>query len=113
MPVDPARPKEADCLLSVIAAHIFLWRGTSDGFAEGVSFDSSVIRKGRQELKPQYQETGAFYVLRTEGFLAAGNRFFGRVALFEMPPEKSVDIDGSLDLELAEFLVTRNTRHSE
>ena len=64
-------------------------------------------------LEPQYRETGAFYVLRTEGFIVARNRFFGRMALFEMPPERSVDIDEPLDLDLAEFLIARNAGHSE
>ena len=111
--VEELLSKEADCLLSVTTDLVFLWRRTADGFANNVGFDMSVMRKGRQELEPQYRETGAFYVLRTEGFIAAGNRFFGRAALFEMPPEKSVDIDGPLDLELAEFLIARNARHSE
>jgi CMP-N-acetylneuraminic acid synthetase len=105
--VEELLAKEADCLLSVIATHVFLWRRTADGLAESVGHDSNVIRKGRQELEPQYRETGAFYVMRTDGFIAARNRFFGRIALFEMPQERSVDIDTQLDLELAEFLIGR------
>jgi len=100
--------QEADSLLSVFPTHVFLWRRTSDGLAESVGHNSNVIRKGRQELEPQYREVGAFYVMRTDGFIAARNRFFGRVALYEMPPERSVDIDTPLDLELAEFLFSRN-----
>jgi len=105
--VEELLAKEADCLLSVIATHVFLWRRTADGLAESVGHDSNVIRKGRQELEPQYRETGAFYVMRTDGFIAARNRFFGRIALFEMPQERLVDIDTQLDLELAEFLIGR------
>ena len=100
--------QEADCLLSVFPTHIFLWRRTADGFAKSVGHDSNVMRKGRQELEPRYRETGAFYVMRTDGFIAARNRLFGRVTLFEMPPERSVDIDTPLDLEFAEILFSRN-----
>ncbi len=106
--VEELLAKEADCLLSVIATHVFLWRRTADGFAESVGHDSNVMRKGRQELEPRYRETGAFYVMRTDGFIAARNRLFGRVTLFEMPPERSVDIDTPLDLEFAEILFSRN-----
>ncbi len=108
--VEELLAKEADCLLSVIATHVFLWRRTADGFAESVGHDSNVMRKGRQELEPRYRETGAFYVMRTDGFIAARNRLFGRVTLFEMPPERSVDINLQLDLEFAEFLFSRNER---
>jgi N-acylneuraminate cytidylyltransferase len=111
--IEMLQAQKADCLVAVVPTYDFLWRRMADGSTQAINHNPSVIRKGRQELEPQYRETGAFYMLRTEGFLAAGNRFFGRVALFEMPPERSVDIDGSLDLELAEFLIARNARHSE
>jgi len=111
--IEVLQAQKADCLVTVVPTHDFLWRRMADGSAQAINHDSSVIRKGRQELEPQYRETGAFYVLRTEGFIAARNRFFGRVVLFEMPLERAVDIDDLLDLELAEFLAARNVRHSE
>ena len=107
------RAQKADCLVTVVPTYDFLWRRMAGGVAQAINHDANLIRKGRQEMEPQYRETGAFYVLRTEGFIAARNRFFGRIVLFEMSPEKSVDVDGPLDLELAEFLGARNVRHSE
>ncbi len=111
--IEALQAQKADCLVTVVSTYDFLWRRMADDSAQAVNHDSSDIRRGRQELEPQYRETGAFYVLRTEGFIAAGNRFFGRIALFEMLPEKSVDVDDLLDLELAEFLAARNVNHSK
>ncbi len=111
--IEALQAQKADCLITVAPTCDFLWRRKGDGSAQAIAHDSSAIRKGRQVLEPQYRETGAFYVLRTEGFIVARNRFFGRMALFEMPPERSVDIDEPLDLDLAEFLIARNAGHSE
>ena len=111
--IEALQAQKADCLVTVVSTYDFLWRRRADGSAQAINHDSSGVRKGRQELEPQYRETGAFYVFRTEGFIAAGNRFFGRTALFEMPLEGAVDVDDLLDLDLAEFLAARNIKRSE
>jgi YrbI family 3-deoxy-D-manno-octulosonate 8-phosphate phosphatase len=50
---------------------------------------------------PEYAETGAFYVFRTDAFLAARHRFFGRIAVQPVPPDHALEIDDAADLERA------------
>lgn len=94
----------ADSALAVTPFHHFLWRRHDDGEAEGINHDKSV-RLRRQDKEPQFLETGAVYVMRTPGFKAAQHRFFGKTALYAMPPERCLEIDEPEDLLVAETLM--------
>jgi N-acylneuraminate cytidylyltransferase len=90
----------AECALSVAPNHGFLWRMESDGIAQGINHDETQPRKRRQELEPQYLETGAIYVMRVAPFRAVGRRFCGRVVavpIAHIAPE----IDSEDDLRVA------------
>lgn len=93
---------EDDVVFSVVPSHAFLWRDSPDG-AEGVNHESSV-RPRRQEREPEYRETGAFYVMRTDGFREAGHRFFGRVGMLRVPDAHAIEIDDPADLALARVI---------
>lgn len=90
---------ESDSVFAARRTHAFLWRRTSTS-AEGINHDES-YRLRRQDSEPQFQETGAFYVLRVAGFRAAGFRFFGRIGIAVVPELTAIDIDTETDLELA------------
>lgn len=90
---------ESDVVFAARNTHAFLWRLTESG-AVGVNHDAS-FRLRRQDLEPQFQETGAFYVMRAAGFRAAGFRFFGRVGVVIVNELSAVEIDSADDLELA------------
>ena len=94
----------ADSLLSAGRTHGFLWRQGGDGQALGVNHDPA-FRPRRQDREPEYLESGAFYLLRVAGFRQARHRFFGRVLLHEMPPERIWEIDEPADLAVAEALL--------
>ncbi|BCW97597.1 MAG: transferase [Armatimonadota bacterium] len=96
--------ENADSCLSVAAFHSFLWRNMPDNSAEGINHDKS-FRPRRQEMEPQYRETGAVYVMRTEGFLAARHRFFGKTVLYVVDGERCLEIDEPVDVEIAEVLM--------
>jgi YrbI family 3-deoxy-D-manno-octulosonate 8-phosphate phosphatase len=102
--VDLVRLGECDVAFSVTRADTHLWRNGPDG-PEGVNHDAGVRRR-RQDREPEFTETGAFYVMRTRGFLDHGHRFFGRIRLVEVDPGDSLEIDTVDDLRLAELLVT-------
>lgn len=93
------RAGECDVVLAARPTHAFLWRDSPDG-AAGVNHDHSV-RLRRQDSEPQFQETGAFYVMRAAGFLEAGFRFFGRIGLGIVPELTAIEIDTEDDLALA------------
>jgi CMP-N-acetylneuraminic acid synthetase len=90
-----AKPHPAQC-----------WQVGADGAAQ--SFLPGVDPwKPRQAMAPALALNGAVYAVWLERFLAEpGHGFlFGRYSLFEMPSERSVDIDTPLDLALAELLL--------
>jgi N-acylneuraminate cytidylyltransferase len=91
-----------DVVFAATRTHAFLWRPDPDG-ASGVNHDPS-FRPRRQDRDAQFQETGAFYVMRTAGFLAAGFRFFGRVGIAEVDPARALEIDTERELEVASLL---------
>jgi len=94
---------KADCVFAVTEAHSFLWREDDDGVAQPVGHDPS-YRLGREALPTTFKEIGAFYFMRTRGFLEARHRFFGQLKVFEIPNERAIDIDSHHDLIVADLL---------
>jgi len=71
----------ADCALSVIEDHTFLWQHDADGFGQGVNHIATKQRKRRQDLPPAFRESGAIYCVDRAAFERTGMRFCGKVAL--------------------------------
>jgi len=93
---------EADVAFSAFETYAFLW-AERDGGAVGVNHDHS-FRPRRQDREPHFQETGAFYVMRADGFERAGFRFFGRVAIQPVSEDWAIEIDTPAELERARLL---------
>lgn len=100
--VGRVRRGEFDSSFSGVPVHEFLWHVT-DGLAAGVNHDYR-SRPRRQDRKQEYRETGAFYVMAWDGFLAHRHRFFGRVGLQEVAPVTAIEIDEPQDVEIARAL---------
>jgi YrbI family 3-deoxy-D-manno-octulosonate 8-phosphate phosphatase len=96
--------ERADCALAVTPFHYFLWRQDQQEGGVGINHDKR-IRPRRQDREAQFLETGAVYVMRTEGFLQAKHRFFGKTAMYVMPQERCLEIDEPVDFLLAEVLL--------
>lgn len=92
----------ADSLLSVTEKREFHWR--VDGGRAIPAWDIS-HRPRRQKLEPIYVENGAIYITRSPIYREQKNRLGGKMVLYPMPPERSVDIDEPFDLRLAEGLL--------
>lgn len=103
---------QADTCLSVVPFHHFLWSADSPEGATGINHDKSV-RLRRQDMQPQYLETGAIYVMRTEGFLKTKHRFFGKTVIYTMPKERHVDIDDPVDFRIAELLLREHMEREQ
>lgn len=95
----------SDVAFSVVRTEQHVWRLGPDG-PEGVNHDKR-RRQRRQDRAPEFIETGAFYAMRTHGFLEHGHRFFGRLEMVEVSPRDALEIDTEHDLRLAEELLTR------
>ncbi len=95
---------QADTALTVTPFHYFLWESQGNGEAIGINHDKS-IRLRRQDRSCQYLETGAVYVMRTEGFIKHKHRFFGKTVFHVMPRERVFEIDEPCDFQIAEALL--------
>lgn len=84
---------------SVTAWHGFLWWARG----EGVNHDAASPRQRRQDLEPQYLETGAIYAMRTKAFKREKNRFCLPTRPIEIA-SLSPEIDEPSDLEWCNLL---------
>lgn len=91
--------------LTVIDDHSFLWTANGKGEGTGINHDAAVQRARRQDLPPQYRESGQGYAFRRKAFEVLRTRFCPPVALVRTthPP---LEIDEPLDLVLAECIAT-------
>lgn len=95
---------ERDVVFSGAPTHVFLWRDDADAdSAIGVNH-AAALRLRRQDREPEYLETGAFYVFTTDGFRAAGHRFFGRIGIQPVDADHAIEIDDAADLERAKAI---------
>ena len=94
-----------DVVFSAVEDHSFLWRLDDDAEAVAVGHDKA-FRPRRQDRAKHFNETGAFYVMRTAGLLESGHRFFGRVGIEEVPPEHAREIDDMSDLTLVRAIAS-------
>jgi len=91
---------EADVVVSVAQYHRFQWQMDASGLLTAVGHDQH-RRPRRQELANRYVETGAFYLMRTRGFMESRFRFFGKVVGCETDVSRMMEIDDPMDLEFA------------
>lgn len=70
-------------------------------------FKAADVEKQSQDLPPLYVPNGAVNVMKTAVFLRETTFFVAKAAPYILPPERAVDIDEPLDLEWAEFLLSR------
>ena len=99
----------ADSAFTAAPWHGFPWvqrPGPAGTVLEPVGHDHT-RRPLRQERLGLFLEVGAVYALDVAGFLRARHRFFGRVALYPIPRERSLEIDDETDWLLAEALLRR------
>jgi len=104
---------DADVCSSVVATHdspYFNMVEPIPGSSDLVQPCTPVMadRSRRQEAPTVYAINGAIYVVRRVVLQGLQNQFrVGRYVAYEMPKERSVDIDGPSDLEFAEWLLAR------
>ncbi|HHW09099.1 MAG TPA: acylneuraminate cytidylyltransferase [Firmicutes bacterium] len=96
---------QADTAFTAVPWHRFIWKKTAAG-GEPVAH-SKTSRPLRQQREPLFLEVGAVYALDIAGFLTHRHRFFGRVAIHLIDPERSLEIDDHTDFLLAETLMRR------
>jgi CMP-N,N'-diacetyllegionaminic acid synthase len=92
-----------DSLLSVCPSHTFLWKMNKDG-ANSINYDFR-NRPRRQDAEPHYRENGAIYITTYKVLFEENNRLGGKIGLYEMKEEESLEIDSTFDFWLCEQLL--------
>lgn len=93
------------CLSAFTAApwHRFVWREETTG-VEPLGHTKR-FRPNRQQKQREFLEVGAVYAIRIEDFLAVRSRFIGRCLHYEIPFERSFEIDEEPDFFVVESLL--------
>lgn len=97
---------EADSMVGVVPAEIFLWQRSPQVRA----LYPFQARPRRQDMTPEqlrFLETGSLYLTKTWVYEREHNRLGGRVGLFVMDPAEGIDIDTEDDFLRAEQEMTR------
>jgi len=110
---------DADCLVSVSSVpshHHPSWQltiGQNDEalLCSGERWSALVSR--RQDLEPTFIRNGAVYAFKRETFFKAGSLYGEEVIAYQMPQERSVNIDDEHDWLLAQLLITGESRRGE
>ncbi|REE98387.1 acylneuraminate cytidylyltransferase [Thermomonospora umbrina] len=89
----------ADSVFSGLETHEFQWCSAGADGVTGVGHDPA-RRPRRQDRAAHFRETGAFYVMRTDGLRAHRHRFFGRIDVRPVPTAHAIEVDEPADLEL-------------
>src|SRR3989304_6636280 len=74
------------------------------GNVTALNHDQS-FRPMRQAINNQFRETGAIYVMKTNGLIKHKHRFFGKLSMHVIPENRSIDIDEPIDLNIAETII--------
>lgn len=99
--IDRLEKEQADSALAVVGNHHFIWRNDETNTAVGVNHDGK-NRLRRQDLPPEYLETGAIYVFRVKKFLEEKTRFCGKTVIENFDDELlGFEIDSLTDLKIA------------
>lgn len=103
----------ADSLLTVCENHNFFWKD-KDGIATAL-YDYK-NRPRRQDIKPEdkvYRENGSVYITRTKLLLEEKNRLGGRIAIYAMSEEESIEIDMPYELSSLEMIMKQEGYKNE
>jgi N-acylneuraminate cytidylyltransferase len=90
----------ADSLFSASRMHGFVWRRTNDDL-QSISYDYR-DRPRRQDVGEDLLENGSIYVFKPWVLRETGSRLGGKIAVFEMDPLCSFQVDEPSDIGLIE-----------
>lgn len=106
--VDLLRTSDVDSVVSVCrveAPHPFKMQRVVDGRLKPWQEDQWYEARTRQELPPVYFLNGAVYATRASVLREAGSLWGAETGALIMPLDRSVNIDSTLDVALAEILL--------
>ncbi len=99
---------DASALISVYEAKhhpLKAFTANDKGYLKGL-VNNNYPFMPRQVLPKAYYPNGAIYLIKTENFLQKNQLFTDKTIAFEMPFEKSIDIDNQADLAFADKILS-------
>ncbi|QKF83323.1 acylneuraminate cytidylyltransferase [Halarcobacter ebronensis] len=98
--IEQLEESKKDSLLTVVNQKRFFWNKAG----ESLNYDYKK-RPRRQDFEGYFLENGAFYINRVKNILESKNRLSGEIDLYIMADYTSVEIDETLDWQIAENLM--------
>lgn len=97
--------KKYDSIISVYPAHEFLWRVKNDRIVP-ISYDPKK-RPNRQQIKKEFLENGSIYITKFSAFIKSKCRVSGKIGIYEMTKEDSLQIDSKEDLKIISSILKK------
>lgn len=101
----------ADALISVYEPEhtpLKSFKLNDRGFLEGLINNEYPFMR-RQDLPKVFMPNGAIYIIKSDIFMKTGKLFCGKTVHYEMPREKSVDVDTAEDINnIKKFMLKSN-----
>ena len=94
-----------DSLLSVCKNSYFVWKESKNNF-KPINYD--LKKRPRHQDVNFYQENGAIYIAKSNILLKNRNRLGGKIDIYVMSEESSLDIDTLNDLKKAKDFMKKN-----
>ena len=101
--IDFFKKNNFDSILSGSISHFNLWK-IHNNFALPVNYNP-LKRQNRQDMKNQFVENGAIYITKNTFFTKSKCRISGKIGIFKMSEEDSIEIDSLNDLFIAEQIL--------
>jgi N-acylneuraminate cytidylyltransferase len=92
-----------DSVLSGFISHSLIWQ-VKNKTVKPINYNP-LNRQNRQDMKNQFIENGAIYITKNKLFNKTNCRVSGKIGVFEMSEESSLQIDSTHDILFAEQIL--------
>ena len=94
---------KSDSLLSVVESHAFFWQ--KDPVRASYDFRNRPRRQDIRQDDRRFRETGSIYLTARHVLLNDENRLGGKITLFEMDQDESLEIDTMTDFQILDSIM--------